>query len=346
MTATTEQPRVSLQRRFLKRLSEGVLRCGMPGQKVLVGVSGGSDSVSLLRGLKTLSGEYALALHVGHVNHGLRASASSEDALWVARLCESLGIECDVKTSGPGQSDSEEMARKTRYAAFEKMAEHRRCGMIAVAHTRDDQVETVLHHVLRGTGLMGLRGMLEMHQTGAGRRLVRPLLSVSSAEGRTWLEEQKWEYREDESNWQREFTRNRIRHELLPLLAQEYNPRVVEALARLAQQAGEAQEVIDQLVDEILARSVLEESRQLVRLDVDGFIGQPLFLVREALKQLWTRLGWPRGGMTFNSWSRAAVAITEGGAVDLGAGVSLRRRGGVVVVSRENSADLSGGCLS
>lgn len=337
MTRVTQARPSERQRGFLHRLAEGVRSCEMTGHRVLVGVSGGPDSVALLRGLELLSAELSLTLCVGHVDHGLRGAESTEDARWVDRLAETLGIAFNVEATDPLESGSEEAARETRYKALQRMARQRHCQMIAVAHTRDDQVETVLHHVLRGTGVLGLRGMSGTHEMAGGELLVRPLLDVARSEVQSWLQEHEWDYREDATNHRREFTRNRIRHELLPLLVRDYNPRVAEALSRLARQADEAQSVIDELVDDVLARCVLEVTPMLVRLDAAQFSRQPPYLVCECLKQLWTRQGWPRGSMTCSSWQRGASVSISGGAVDLGAGVSLRRRGDVVVVSRQVS---------
>ena len=214
---------------------------------MVLGVSGGPDSLSLLHALHRLSPDLGLSLHVAHFNHGLRADASDEDADFVASQTETLGLPFStakeyVKSRAKGHSRSlEEQARDARYDFLARVAlENNACG-VAVAHTGDDQAETVLMHLIRGTGLRGLRGMFPVAESqsvsGQELKLFRPLLSVSRQQTKNYCRALGLEPRIDHTNLLPETLRNRIRLELLPML-REYNPRFSDALLRLADSAA------------------------------------------------------------------------------------------------------------
>ncbi len=202
----------------------------------MVAVSGGGDSVGLLRTLCGLSESAGLRLSVAHLDHGARGEAGRADADFVAELATSLGLPFDLgqwrpKRAGHFESD----ARCARYAWLTEVARARGASAVAVGHTCDDQAETILHRIVRGTGLRGLAGMPSRRQltTDPPIALVRPLLRVSHAAIREHLAALAQPFREDETNADRTRTRTRIRHDLLPKLVLDYNPRAREALARL-----------------------------------------------------------------------------------------------------------------
>ena len=213
---------------------------------LLVAVSGGADSVALLRALTAVQGGGSGRIHAAHFNHHLRAAESDADQAFVVELCHGLGIACEVgHTAGslaevPG-TGLEEAARAARYDFFRQAAERLGARYLATAHTADDQAETILHRVIRGTGVAGLAGIARVRSLGPAVSLIRPLLGVRRGEVLAYLEELRQPYRRDSSNDDRRFTRNRLRRELLPLLASQYNAGVVEALLRLGSLAGEAQ---------------------------------------------------------------------------------------------------------
>jgi tRNA(Ile)-lysidine synthase len=314
---------------------------------VLVAVSGGADSVALLRGLSALAGgEAGVEPVVAHLDHGLRAE-SAADAEWVVALAEGLGLDSvlwktDVaRTAAEKGLGIEEAARRVRYDFLAAAADSRRCTAVAVAHTADDQVETVLHHVVRGTGLSGLRGMprerplVHSVRPDLRTRLVRPLLGVARAEIEAYLAALGQPFLVDATNRDPAFTRNRIRSELLPLLEESFNPRVREALLRLASQASEAVAVVDGLAATLLDAALVEsESPGTVRLDVAAFASAPEHVARAALVELWRRRDWPRQGMGASDWQRLLEVIRDGGAVMLAGGIEGRRRGNVLVVRR------------
>ncbi len=216
---------------------------------VVVAVSGGSDSVALLAALAELAADKnrQYRLVAAHLNHGL-VEEVGEDAEFIADLARRLRIPCicekgDVPAAAAAANISkEEAGREVRYAFLARVAESRGCHAIATGHQRDDQVETVLHRIIRGTGLEGLSGISVMRTLAGGIRLIRPLLCITRAGGPGLPAQRKLPWKTDPTNADADYnTRNHIRHELLPLLREHYNPRVDEALARLAELAAVAQ---------------------------------------------------------------------------------------------------------
>ena len=182
--------------------------------------------MALLRALQCLaqSSESLIppdGLVIAHLNHGLRGTASDEDAEWLKQECRRLSLPCVTEkqelNQGP-DSGLEEQCRTARYDFLTRVAIAEQCTQIAVAHTLDDQAETVLHHIIRGTGITGLRGIPQTRVLQQGLHLIRPLLQISREEVVEFLNVCGQEYRNDESNADTSFTRNRIRHQLLPLL--------------------------------------------------------------------------------------------------------------------------------
>jgi tRNA(Ile)-lysidine synthase len=203
-----------------------------PGARVIVAVSGGPDSVCLLHVLREL--KIAMA-GVAHVNHKLRGEASEEDERFVAAMARDLGLEFYRSSGDLREGNLEQAARVARREFFHDLIRRRRADRIGLGHTRDDQAETVLFRLLRGSGLAGLAGILPVTAEG----LIRPLLGVTRGQVEGFLRKRGIPWREDASNREPRFARNRIRHELLPRLKQDWNPRVAEALAHLADLAYE-----------------------------------------------------------------------------------------------------------
>jgi tRNA(Ile)-lysidine synthase len=207
---------------------------------------------------------------------------------------------------------------------------------VATGHTADDQAETVLHRLLRGTGLRGLGGIPARRPLVPGVALLRPLLGARRDEVLAFLRAAGADFREDASNADLRFTRNRIRHELLPLLAAQYNAGIVPALCRLAEQARAAQTCEESAARALLAGAERPRAGGLVVLERAALAGAPRQVVRAALRLLWEREGWPLGEVGFAALERAAsVALGERTAVDLPGGVHVRKRGRVVQVERK-----------
>ncbi len=213
---------------------------------VLLAVSGGADSVAMLAAMGQLKREVGGTgeLRVGHVHHGLRGQAADDDEQFVRQLCEQFQLPLDVghsdvpalaKLAGDGL---EAAARDARYDFLLKTAQKHGARYVATAHTADDQAETILHRILRGSGVAGLAGIPRARRLSESVTLIRPLLAVRRADVLSYLNEQGLDFREDASNRETTLTRNRIRHELLPHLRENYNPAVTDALLRLGALAG------------------------------------------------------------------------------------------------------------
>lgn len=205
------------------------------GQRVGVAVSGGADSVALLLLLFELKEKLGIVVSIVHFNHKLRGRASDADEKFVGRLAERLGLPFFVDRediSGKSKRERanlEDAARRARYAFFERLVAERQLDKIAVAHTADDQAETVLSHILRGTGLAGVGGIHP--EFGC---VFRPLLHFRRADLRAYLRSRRQDWREDATNRDTKRTRARIRLKLMPLLEKQFQPAVVDHLCRLA----------------------------------------------------------------------------------------------------------------
>jgi tRNA(Ile)-lysidine synthase len=212
--------------------------------RLAVGLSGGADSVALLRALAERSGELGLVVHAAHLHHGLRGAEADADLAFARALAEQLGLpfhEAKVDTAAEARANSElgksgesieEAARRLRYGWFRQLLAVGEVDAVATAHTRDDQAETVLAKFLRGAWTEGLSGIHPVVEFAEGR-ILRPLLGATRIEVEAYLKELGQSWREDSSNRHLTFTRNRIRHELLPLL-ETWNPQMREHLAQMA----------------------------------------------------------------------------------------------------------------
>jgi len=280
--------------------------------KVVLAVSGGADSVALLRAMTALRGDAEDRLVVAHLHHGLRGEEADADQHFVQQLCLELGVSChvgriDVQKHADEVGDGvEAAARSARYDFLQRTAERLGARYVATAHTADDQAETILHHVLRGSGLSGLSGMPRTRPLGMAVTLIRPMLRFRRSEVIDYLDDIGQSFREDATNLDPQFTRNRIRHQLLPSLAEDYNPAVITALLHLAVLAGEAQQVIDELVEVLHQQCVQVMGDGSVSVDCGQLAGRPPYLVRQVLIAAWRDRGWPQQGMGFAEWNDLA----------------------------------------
>lgn len=231
---------------MLERIAETIHRYNMfaPGHRVGVAVSGGADSVCLLHVLLELAPRWALRLRVLHLNHRLRGEESDRDEEFVREMAEQLGLESDVENADvPGLhvrhgGNLEQLARQVRMDFFLRRIREGAVDRVAVGHTLSDQAETVLFRILRGCGLRGLGGIWPVTPEG----IVRPLIETDRLAVEAYLRERGIRWREDSSNRDLRFARNRIRQELLPRLSREWNPALTEALGRLAELAREEEQ--------------------------------------------------------------------------------------------------------
>jgi tRNA(Ile)-lysidine synthase len=211
-------------------------------------------------------------------------------------------------SAGHGGQGLEALARRARYAFLAQAAARLGARYVVTAHTADDQAETILHRILRGTGIRGLAGMARARPLGPVT-LLRPLLGIRRAELVAYLDELSQSYRRDSSNRDRRFTRNRIRRELLPRLAAQFNPAVVAALLRLGGLAGGAQAAVDRWVADAAERWARPSGPGRVTIDRAGLADQPRYLVRELLMAVWRRQGWPMQAMGFDEWDLLAAML-------------------------------------
>ena len=260
-------------------------------QKLVVAVSGGPDSVCLLHILVKLRKELDIKLHVAHLNHQLRGAASEADARYVAGLAHRLNLPAtvesrDVKSYQTQHHTSlEEAAREVRYTFLAQVAESVGAKRVAVGHTVDDHVETILMHLIRGSGTRGLRGLQPLSQwqpSGASLTVIRPLLELSREETTAYCHHHHLTPRLDASNLSPLPLRNRIRQELLPLLL-SYNPQVAEALLRTACIASDDLAFIDKEVARLWGE-VAQKQGNTVILTKKSFVALPSALKRHLLR--------------------------------------------------------------
>jgi len=230
------------------------------GDRVAVAVSGGADSVALLLLLDELRAELGIVLSVAHVNHKLRAAESDGDAQFVVELAARLGLDLHTVAApipfgeaGDGaevRAGVESAARELRYRFFRDLARTGRVSKVATAHTLEDQAETVLLRMFRGTGIRGLAGIHPRLRLGDGENqgvteeVIRPLLGFRRAELREYLRGRGQEWREDSSNSDQTFLRNRVRHRLLAVIEAEFGAAAIEHMAELAEIARAEEEAV------------------------------------------------------------------------------------------------------
>ena len=341
----------SVVARVERQIAAALRRAGYSGNGSLlvVGASGGPDSSALLYSLHHLQEAHGLRLHVAHLNHDFRGKEADEDAEFVAALAEELGLPATVEQQDPTEyrrqrriSSFEQLAREMRYRFLAQVAEDTGARAVVVGHTVDDQAETVLQHVLRGAGLHGLRGMSEVSSwpwptDDPDLQLFRPLLGVTRADTAAYCRELGRAYRDDSGNYLPRFTRNRVRHELLPALASGFNPRVSESLARLARTASVDLDFIEGEADKLWPQIVLA-SEEEVRFDLTGIAG-----VHPALRRMLLRRGYAAltgAAMRLRESHLTAMAEmaadkTPGTVLELPTGVHLHRGYTSLVLSKD-----------
>lgn len=239
-----------------------------PGDKVIAAVSGGADSICLLHVLAGMRESWDLELRAVHINHGLRGEEADRDEAFTARFCSRLSVPCSLKridvrelVEEQGLSE-EEAARNLRYEVLEAEATdwEQACGQpvrIAVAHHGDDNAETILHNLFRGSGLKGLGGIRPVRG-----RLIRPLLTVTREEILNYLEEEGVSYCMDSTNQSEEYTRNRLRHKIMPLICSEINSRAAEHILQAAERMRQADEYLEQQAALWLKQYGIQEREQ------------------------------------------------------------------------------------
>lgn len=293
-----------------------------PGERILIAVSGGADSVALLHLMSELQAQLGFEIIVAHFNHHLRGAQSDRDARFVSELCRRLGaklIEGHAAALGSSGSNMEERARNARHEFFCDTAERLGATRIALGHHHDDQAETVMMRLLRGAGVAGLRGMAEAE---AGK-IIRPLLGVTRAQIRAYLARIGASFVTDSSNESTDILRNRIRHELLPSVERDYAPGFSHRLAALAESMRE----LDALVTDLARGELAARLNEKGELDLTGFAEINPALTAAIIRALIeARLGTLRRvGRTHIESLRRLCTAGPNGSIDLPWGWSARR---------------------
>jgi tRNA(Ile)-lysidine synthase len=322
------------------RVRETIRRYGMlaGGERVVAAVSGGPDSIALLSVLVSLRGDLSLEIHVAHLNHTLRPDAA-EDAAAVAAAAERFGCPyhgatADVRAAASRERRSlEDAARRARYAFLTGVAREVGAQAVATGHTLDDQAETVLMRLLRGSGPRGLGGIPPVRPDD-GLRIIRPLLETSRAEIVDYLARSRLDSREDSTNRDVAIPRNRVRWVLLPIL-EGYNPDVRRALARLAEVVRDEADALDAL-SAAEVDAVLHGTNASVCIPPEAFAGLPVALQRRVLREAIRRVRGNDAQIAFVHIEEARLGVLSGrpgGVYEAPGGVRIVRRPEVIEVT-------------
>ena len=285
-----------------------------PGDRIVVAVSGGPDSVALLSCLVALSSRWNWDLNIGHVNHGLRGTESEEDAEFVEKLGNSFGIPVSIREARLKKQDAkfakqslQAYAREVRYQALETILQERNATKMALGHTADDQAETVLMWMLRGSGTGGLSGIPPKR----GERIVRPLLDIPRRDILAYLEQRQLTYRMDSSNRQPVYLRNRLRQELMPHL-KEYSPGLVNVLSRQAEIIRDDHAYLEIMAAEAFHQICVTGDERRLQLDRTGLLALPIAIRRRVVRYGLQQLKGNTHGLRFDVVQRLLGCLEHG----------------------------------
>jgi tRNA(Ile)-lysidine synthase len=310
-------------------------------QRIVVATSGGADSVALACGLAELIAGPRASLILAHLHHNRRGVAADRDQSFVAALAAQLA--CSFETDRVPASAYDDLerigfeatARRLRYDFLRRTAARYNAPFVVTAHTLDDQAETVLHRIVRGTGLRGVASILRADELLPGVQLVRPLLSIRRQAAREYLAQIGQAFREDETNRDLTFTRNRIRAELVPLLESSFNPRAAEALANLAQSAQDLRAYLEPILESLQTQVTRPADDGALHWNCSPLLTVPDFLLRELLQRAWQQQGWPMREMDATHWNSLVELIRAArGARDLPGALRAEKRREVLTLTR------------
>lgn len=289
--------------------------------RIVVGVSGGPDSLALLHVLRALNRDhgYSLELHVAHLHHNLRGADADADAAFVAAAADDLALSCTIERCDvpalrvEDRGSLEAIGRRERYAFFERVCVQQQAKCIAVGHHADDNAETVLHRILRGTGVRGVAGIPPKRavQRTSDVFVVRPLLVVTRGEIVRYLTDDGIAYRDDSTNDSLDGTRNRIRNELLPMLESGYNPQVRDALLRLAEQSRWVDQYIRETVEKTFRSLIISRTDQELVLNASALARKGRIVQAEIVRHAISRFDVGEQDLTFGHLKNVTDLIAD-----------------------------------
>ena len=242
------------------------------GDKIVLGVSGGPDSISMLNILNEIKEEYKIEIYVAHINHMIRVEAE-DDEKYVQQYCKEKGIDFFVKRIDVQQIannykiGTEEAGRNVRYDFFDEVMQEVGANKIAIAHNKNDKIETIIMNLLRGSGLSGLKGIEPMRDN----KYIRPLIECERQEIEQYCEKERLEPRIDKTNFENDYTRNKIRNIVIPYIKHEYNPNIIETMDRLSQVATDEGNYIDSQANKIYKKLLIEKTKDQIILKLKEF---------------------------------------------------------------------------
>lgn len=247
------------------------------GDKIVLGVSGGPDSISMLNILKEIKEEQIIKfeIYVAHINHMIREEAI-DDEKFVEDYCNRNNIKCYIKRidiikiANDMKIGTEEAGRNARYNFFEEILKETNSNKIAIAHNKNDKIETIIMHLLRGSGLSGLKGIEPIRDN----KFIRPLIECERMEIEKYCEENKLNPRIDKTNFENEYTRNKIRNIVIPYIKQEFNPNIIQILSRLSEVVTEDVEYVDKQTQKIYQQILIEKTDKRISLNLRKFNDQ------------------------------------------------------------------------
>ena len=333
---------------MLKRLSQELRSQDLlsPGDHVVIGVSSGPDSMALLHLLLKLneldtrqagSSGWRLKFHVAHLDHRLRGDESDADAAFVQAAADSYSLRCSIekrdiaKLVEDGSGGVEEVARRERYAFFERVCLQTGAKVVAVGHHADDHAETILQRILRGTGIRGLAGIPQSRPISpkSDVRLIRPLLRITRDSLRAYLADEGVAFREDSTNATVEPTRNRIRNVILPSIEELVNPQVRDALIRLGEQAQWTQEYLGETVQRTFESLIISHTDQELVLNVDALGRKSRIVQTELIRLGYRSFGLGEQDLSFSHLSAAIDLVADrasGKQLQFPRGMTLEKR--------------------
>lgn len=314
---------------------EGLLAAG---DRCLVAVSAGPDSMALLHILAVLAPEFNTSLVAAYVDHGLRPAETGAEAELVRQAARALGlpVECGkvaVRSHSAAHGLSlEHAARDLRYGYLLEVAKQYACNRLAVAHTADDQAEEVLLRLIRGTGGKGLSGM----DLASPRGVIRPFLQIPKKWVLDYLAAERISFCEDSSNRERVFLRNRIRLDLLPYLAEYFNPNIRETLRRTADVLNEDEKLLEELAEAACARALVVEDVDdlpVVHIPLNRFRAEPKAMQRRIMEKACWQMDCPPSFQHIEQLRSLACSGRDGAQIHLGRGLRVLRQGDIVSLS-------------